>query len=57
MKTQQNPVINFQNPEDVIYWSKKWEVSPMKLFYAFTKTQSNDTETIKKYLRNDGFAL
>lgn len=57
MKKEINEVIRFDNPSDIMYWSKKWEVSPVKLFSTFEKIKSNNTNDIKRYLRNDGFAL
>ncbi|HTQ66951.1 MAG TPA: hypothetical protein VMI12_19295 [Puia sp.] len=57
MKKKINEVINFSNPSDIVYWSKKWEVSPLKLFTTFVKIKSNHISDIKKVLRTDGFVL
>jgi hypothetical protein len=57
MKKEINDIIQFDKPAEVIYWAKKWEISPMKLFSAFMKTKSNSIEVLKNHLRNDGFAL
>ena len=57
MKKEINEVIHFDKPSEIAYWSKKWEISPIKLFSAFVKIKSNNIRDIKKVLRNDGFAL
>ncbi|MEJ7738819.1 MAG: hypothetical protein WKF97_15445 [Chitinophagaceae bacterium] len=49
--------IDFKNIQDIIYWSKKWEVSPHQLMKAFTETQSSNVNRIIEYLREQGFAL
>jgi hypothetical protein len=62
----QNPVnknkrpeaeIDFKNVQDVIYWAKKWEVSPHQLMEAFQATNSNAVDKIEAYLRGKGFAV
>jgi hypothetical protein len=57
MKKEIIDIIQFDKPEDIVYWSKKWEISPIKIFNAFDKVKSNNVEDLKKYLREDGFAL
>lgn len=57
MNEKKQTVINFRNPSDVIYWSKKWEISPDSLFSAYLQIRSDKIEPIKNYLRNIGFAL
>jgi hypothetical protein len=57
MTEEKQTVINFRNPGDIIYWSKKWEISPDSLFSAYLETKSDKVEPIKNYLRNIGFAL
>ena len=49
--------INFRNIQDVIFWAKKWEVSPHQLMEAFHATKSNSVKKIGEYLRGKGFAL
>ncbi len=50
-------VINFQNIQDIIYWSKKWEVSPYELMKAYYTTNTNSVRKIEEYLRSKGFAV
>jgi hypothetical protein len=57
MTDEKRTVINFRNPNDVIYWSKKWEISPNSLFTAYMQTRSDKIGSIKAYLRTIGFAL
>jgi hypothetical protein len=49
--------IDFKNIQDVIYWAKKWEVSPHQLMEAFKATNSNSVKKIEEYLRDKGFAV
>jgi hypothetical protein len=57
MNKQMEEQINFERLSEVIYWSKKWEISPYQLFSAFLHTRSSSLKTIVQYLRNNGFAL
>jgi hypothetical protein len=57
MKKEIYESIQFDNPSEIIYWSKKWEVSPEKLRSVFKKIQSNQVDKLKAHLRKDGFAL
>jgi hypothetical protein len=57
MKKYISESIQFNDPSDVIYWSKKWEISPTRLFSAFKKIKSNKISKLKESLRKDGFAL
>ena len=54
---QAEPEINFKNVQDVIFWAKKWEVSPHQLMEAFNATKSNAVNKIEEYLRGKGFAV
>ena len=54
---ERGPEIDFKKIQDVIFWSKKWEVSPNQLIEAYQTLHSNDVKTIEKYLREKGFAL
>jgi len=49
--------INFKSVQDVIFWAKKWEVSPHQLMQASHATNSNNVNKIGEYLRGKGFAL
>ena len=51
------PKIDFKKIQDIIYWAKKWEVSPHQLIEASNATQSSDVKVIEEYLRNKGFAI
>ena len=57
MKKEISESIQFNDPLAVIYWSKKWEISPVRLFNAFKKVKSNKIDKLKECLRKDGFAL
>lgn len=52
-----DPQIDFKRIQDIIYWSKKWEVSPHQLIEASNATQSSNVKTIEEYLRGKGFAI
>ena len=49
--------IDFQRIQDIIYWSKKWEISPSQLMKAYYSTQTCDVKKIEIYLRENGFAV
>jgi len=49
--------IDFKRIQDVVYWSKKWEVSPHQLIEAYNAVQSNRVKKIEEYLRGKGFAI
>ncbi len=49
--------IDFKRIQDVIYWAKKWEISPHQLIEACKATQSNHVKNIEEYLRGKGFAV
>ena len=57
MKQVAHEVIHFDKPSEIVYWSKKLEVPPVKLFSTFVKIKSNRICDIKKVLSDDGFAL
>jgi hypothetical protein len=57
MKKEYIDIIEFDDPCAIIYWSKKWEISPVKLFSTFLKINSNRIDKLKYHLRKDGFAL
>jgi hypothetical protein len=57
MYTLLQPAIRLSQPEDIIYWSKKWEISPGQLLKAVKATKSNKVHAIAAYLREMGFAL
>ena len=52
-----SPVIDFKRIQEIIYWSKKWEVSPNQLIKAYTATESREVKKIEEYLREKGFAV
>lgn len=51
------PTLNLARIDDIVYWTKKWEISPNQLLQAVRATQSSDVQAITKYLRERGFAL
>ena len=57
MKKKSREIIEFDDPSAIIYWSKKWEISPVKLFITFMEINSNRIDKLKFRLRKDGFAL
>ncbi|HLY71486.1 MAG TPA: hypothetical protein VKR53_17245 [Puia sp.] len=57
MKKEIHESIQFNNLSDIVYWSKKWEISPTKLFSVYTKIKSSRIDKLKAHLRKDGFAL
>jgi hypothetical protein len=57
VKQLQEPTIDFLRIDDIIYWSKKWEISPYQLIVAYYATENNRVKTIEAYLRAKGFAL
>lgn len=49
--------IDFEKIQDVIYWSKKWEVTPYQLIQAFFVIKTSKVRKIEDYLREKGFAV
>lgn len=49
--------IDFQKIQDIIYWTKKWEISAYQLMEAFYTIKTNKVSKIEEYLRSKGFAL
>ena len=54
---EKDTTINFKKILEIVYWAKKWEISPLQLLIAFKKTNSNSIAKIKEYLRARGFAV
>lgn len=54
---EKSPEIDFEKIQDVIYWSKKWEISPHQLIEAAQFLKTNNVKTIEWYLREKGFAI
>jgi hypothetical protein len=54
---EKGPEIDFKKIQDIIYWSKKWEISPHQLIHAYQFLQSSNVKKIEKYLREKGFAI
>ncbi len=40
-------VINFNDVNEITYWSKKWEISPGQLFSAWLQTRSNEITVLQ----------
>jgi predicted nucleic acid-binding Zn ribbon protein len=49
--------IDLSRLDDVVYWAKKWEISPNQLLQAIKAAKTNNPQAIAKYLREQGFAL
>ena len=49
--------IDFEKIQDIIYWSKKWEISPYQLMQAFYIIKTSNVRKIENYLREKGFAV
>jgi hypothetical protein len=49
MKKQIQESIRFDDPSEIIYWSKKWEISAMTLFRVFEKIKSNKIDQLKDF--------
>ena len=49
--------IDFEKIQDIIYWSKKWEISPYQLMQAFYIIKTGNVRKIENYLREKGFAI
>ncbi|HUR09854.1 MAG TPA: DUF3606 domain-containing protein [Flavitalea sp.] len=47
-------LINLGKPQEVTYWSKKWEISSPQLYQAFKESGSNSVIKIETYLRQKG---
>lgn len=54
---EKHPEIDFKKVQEIIYWSKKWEVSPHQLIEASQHLQTNNVREIEAYLREKGFAI
>ncbi len=49
--------IDFKSIQDIIYWSKKWEISAYQLMEASYIVNSSCVRVIEEYLRQKGFAV
>ena len=49
--------VDIENLGEIIYWTKKWEISPKQLLKAIMETNSNSIIKIRDYLVNQGFAV
>jgi hypothetical protein len=47
--------INTSNPDEVLYWTRRWNVSSQQLVGAIKATQSNSVVVIEEYLANRKF--
>jgi|GEM_PF-3069716 len=54
---ENDPAIDFKKIQDVIYWSKKWEISPYQLVEASQTLKTSNVKEIEAYLREKGFAI
>lgn len=56
-KAEKKPYLNLDQVNEIVYWTKKWEISPEQLLIAVNATRSNSIPKIIAYLRQQGFAL
>jgi len=54
---EKNVSVNLTRPDEIVYWTKKWEISPNQLFLAAQATKSNRIIKIRNYLVSMGFAV
>ena len=47
-------LIDLGKPQEVTYWSKKWEISSPQLYKAYKELGSNNVVKIEMYLRRQG---
>jgi hypothetical protein len=57
MNKHLQPSVNLSRLDEIVYWTKKWEISPNQLLLAIRATQSNNVQVITQYLRERGFAI
>lgn len=49
------PQLDISKPNDINYWSKKWEISAHQLLAAMINTKSTSINLIADYLKKPGF--
>lgn len=54
---EKSPKIDFEKIQDIVYWAKKWEISPHQLIDASQILQTSNVREIEIYLRGKGFAI
>ena len=47
--------VNINRPNDINYWTKKWEISAHQLLAAMVNTKSTSINLIAGYLERFGF--
>jgi uncharacterized protein DUF3606 len=47
--------VNISKPNDINYWTKKWEISAHQLLAAMINTKSTSVNLIAEYLERFGF--
>ncbi|PWT76665.1 MAG: hypothetical protein C5B59_06020 [Bacteroidetes bacterium] len=56
-KQERNRRLDMTRVEEVVYWAKRWEISPNQLLIAVQATKSNRILKIRNWLISRGFAL
>jgi hypothetical protein len=56
-RAEEKTHLNLDQISEIVYWTKKWEISPEQLLSAVNATKSNSIPKIEAYLRQQGFAL
>jgi hypothetical protein len=54
-KRSQFQHVNISRPNDINYWTKKWEISAHQLLAAIINTKSTSVNLIANYLERFGF--
>lgn len=49
--------LNLTRVDEIVYWAKRWEISPNQLLIAAQATKSNRISEIRNWLVSKGFAL
>ncbi len=47
--------VNINRPDDITYWTKRWEISAHQLLAAMIGTKSTSVSMIADYLEKYGF--
>ena len=56
-KDDRNRRLNMSRVDEIVYWAKRWEISPNQLLIAVQATKSNRIFKIRSWLVSKGFAL
>jgi hypothetical protein len=56
-KSEKSRSIHLNRIDEIVFWSKKWEISPKQLLIAIQAVRSTRVIKIRAYLIHQGFAL